>query len=294
MDHSALRCLIGLSIVLLTKKYSNATPVILNDSWEGSGQWYSTIIDVDFTPSIPSFLNDSVKSSSIDGDKQTKPFWNQAADFLKENHLPIIVITTLILLIFTILCSAAILSRRRKVSTYYPCAFPSKMYVDEQDKAGGGRFFSEVPEKTNTSPSEEPVNSARQLQEDIMMATKNLRTPLKSPRKEKSEEAEAQKPAKEEESPLCELSQEESCGLLEENITNESVVDDPVEKISPSRSQDDVPSCDMEKTDLSDSGPPDESKHPSGLENSEIQEDTNKQEVTTSGSPFISEEKTAF
>ncbi|XDV20743.1 hypothetical protein PO909_026009 [Leuciscus waleckii] len=294
MDHSALRCLIGLSVTLLTRHTANGTPVILNDSMESSGQWESESTDPIPTPSISSLLNESVKTTSIYEEKHTKSFLNQMVDFLQENHLPIIVITTLLFLILTILCSAAILSRRRKVSTYYPCAFPSKMYVDERDKTGGVRIFNEVPEKANTRPTEEPVNSARQLQEDIMLATKNLRTPAKTPWKEKNETAEDQKSADDEECPQCDKSQENGCGLLEDKTTNQSAIEDSVEKSSPSRSQDSVPACDMENTDPSDSGLPEESKHLSGPENSEIQENTNKQEVATSDSPFISEEKTAF
>ncbi|XP_026067248.1 transmembrane protein 119b [Carassius auratus] len=288
MDHSALHHLIGLSVILLTRLPTYATPFILNDSLEGSGQLDSGSTDLTPIPTIS--FNESVKSTSIDGEKHSKSFLDQLVEFLQENHLPIIVITTLLFLIITILCSAAILSRRRKVSTYYPCAFPPKMYVDEQDKTGGARFFSEVPEKANTSSSEEPVNSARKLQEDIMLATKNLRTPIKTPWKEKNEVVEDQKHAEDE----CDKSQEESRGSLEDKTTNQSAVEDTVEKSCPSRSQDSITTCDMEKTDPLDSGPPEESKHSSGPEKSEIQEDTNKQDVATSGSPFISEEKTAF
>uniref|UniRef100_A0A8C1UXK9 Transmembrane protein 119b n=1 Tax=Cyprinus carpio TaxID=7962 RepID=A0A8C1UXK9_CYPCA len=289
MDHSDLQCLIGLSVILLSRRPTYATPDIFNDSLEGSGQW-----DFTPTPGISSFLNESVKFTSIDGEKRSKSFLDQLVDFLQENHLPIIVITTLLLLIITILGLAAILSHRHKVSTYYPCAFPSKMYVDDRDKTGGVRFFSEVLEKANTSSSEEPVNSARRLQEDIMLATKNLRTPIKMPLKEKNKTVEDQKHAEDEECVQCEKSQEESCGSLEDKTTNQSAVEDTVEKSAPSRSQDRVPACDMENTDPSDSGPPEESKHSSGSENLEIQEDTNKQDVATSGSTFISEEKTAF
>ncbi|XP_052448778.1 transmembrane protein 119 [Carassius gibelio] len=290
MDHSALHWLIGLSVIRTTY----ATHVIFNDSLEGSGQFDSESTDFTPTPGISSFHNESVKSTSIDGEKHSKSFLDQLVDFLEENHLLIIVITTLLLLIVTILCLAAILSRRRKVSTYYPCAFPSKMYVDERDKTGGARFFSEVLEKAKTSSSEEPVNSARQLQEDIMLATKNLRTPIKMPLKKKNETVEDQKHAEDEECVQCDKSQEESCGSLEDKTTNQTAVEDTVEKSGPSRSQDSVPACDMEGTDPSDSGHPEGSKHSSGPENSEIQKDMNKQDVATSGSTLISEEKTAF
>ncbi|XP_051551387.1 transmembrane protein 119-like [Myxocyprinus asiaticus] len=288
MDHTVLCCLTGLSIILINSSGAYATPVIFNDSLEGSGQWESRSTDLIPTPSISSFLNESIMSTSINGEKHTKPLLNQVVDFLKKNLLLIVVITTLILAVFIIICLAAFLSRRRKVSTYYPCAFPSKMYVDERDKNGGARFFNEVPEKTNTSSSEEPLNSAKQLQEDIMLATKNLRTPAKAPWRERNEKVEDQK-TDDEENPQSDKSHEENYSLQEDKNRNQSVVEDFVEK-----SQDSVPVCDMEKTDPSGSGPPDESKHPSGPENSEIQDNMNKQEVDTSGSPFISEEKTAF
>lgn len=285
MEHSSIRLLIGLSIILLNGSITQSTPVIFNDSLESSGQWESGSTDLLPTPRSSSFLNMSVLSTSLDGEKQTKPFINQVVGFLQENLLLVVVITTLLLLVFTIICSAAILSRRRKVSAYYPCAFPSKMYVDERDKTGGARFFNEVPESVNTSSSEEPVNSAKQLQEDIMLATKNLRTPVKTPWKEKNETMEDPKPSDDVES--CDMSQKESSDLLEEKTMCQSVVEDSVENINP-KSQDSVPVSDMEKSDPSDSGPPEESKH------SSEPEDLNKQDVDNSGASVISEEKTAF
>ncbi len=127
-----------------------------------------------------------------------------------------------------------------------------------------------------------------------MLATKNLRTPIKTPWKEKNEVTDDQKHTEDEGSAQCDNSQEESCSSLENKTTNQSAVEDTVEKSCPSRSQDTIPACDMEKTDPMDSGPPEESKHSSGPENSEIQEDTDKQMFATSGSPFISEEKQHF
>lgn len=291
MEHSSICLFVGLSIILLNSSIIESTPVIFNDSLESSGQWESGSSELLPTPSTSTFLNISVLSTSIDGEKQTKPFINQVVDFFQENFLLVVVITTLLLLVFTIICSAAILSRSRKVSAYYPCAFPSKMYVDERDKTGGARVFNDVPENVNPSSSEEPLNSAKQLQEDIMLATKNLRTPVKTPWREKNEAAEDQKPADDVESLQGDMSQKESSGLLEDKTTCQSVVEDSVENINPSTSQDSVPLSDMEKSDPSDSGPPEESKHSS---EPEIREDMNKQDVVHSGTSVISEEKTAF
>ncbi|XP_055055457.2 transmembrane protein 119b [Misgurnus anguillicaudatus] len=290
MDHSALCCLIGLSIILLNSSVTKATPVIFNDSLESSGQSDSGSIELSLSPSITSFRNESAQSS-VDEEKHNKTLLNQMVDFLQENLLLIVVITTLLLIFFIIICSAAILSRRRKVSAYYPCAFPSKMYVDERDKTGGAKLFNEVPENANAGATEEPLNSAKQLQEDIMLATKNLRTPVKTPWREKNETIEDEKPKVDEESPQGERSEEDNSVLQKGKTTHESLVEDSAENRNPSGSQDSVPVSDMEKNDPSESGPPEESKHPSGPE---IQEDMNKQEVVTSGTSVIIEEKTAF
>lgn len=288
MEHSSICLLLGLSIILLNGSITESSPVIFNDSLESSGQLESGSTDLLPTPSISSYLNMSVLSTSLDGENQTKPFINQVVDFFQENLLLVVVITTLLLLVFTIICSAAILSRRRKVSAYYPCAFPSKMYVDERDKTGGARFFNEVPENVSISPSEEPLNSAKKLQEDIMLATKNLRTPVKTWR-EKNITVENEKPTDNVES--CDMSQKESSGLLEDKTTCQSVVEDSLENSNPSKSQDSINVSDMEKSDPSDSGPPEESKHSS---EPDIRVDMNKQDVVNSGTSVISEEKTAF
>lgn len=291
MDHSALCCLIGLSIILLNSSVTKATPVIFNDSLESSGQSESGSIELFHSSSNSSFLIESDQSSVDEEKHNNKSLLNQMVDFLQENLLLIVVITTLLLIFFIIICSAAILSRRRKVSAYYPCAFPSKMYVDERDKTGGARLFNEVPENANAGTIEEPLNSAKQLQEDIMLATKNLRTPVKTPWREKNETIEDEKPKDDEESPQGERSEEDNSVLQKGKTTHESLVEDSAENRNPSGSQDSVPVSDMEKNDPSESGPPEESKHPS---EPEIQEDMNKQEVVTSGTSVIIEEKTAF
>uniref|UniRef100_A0A8D2ZHP7 Transmembrane protein 119-like n=1 Tax=Scophthalmus maximus TaxID=52904 RepID=A0A8D2ZHP7_SCOMX len=107
-------------------------------------------------------------------------FLSQIVNFLEVNMLLILVAATLILLIFLIICGAIFMSRRRKVNSYYPSSFPSKMYVDHRDKTGGAKPFNEVPGKPAPEQESEPVDSHKQLQADIMRAAKSLRTPNKS------------------------------------------------------------------------------------------------------------------
>ncbi|XP_012704821.2 transmembrane protein 119b [Fundulus heteroclitus] len=102
------------------------------------------------------------------------------ANFLEENMLPILVLTTLVFLTFLITCAAFFMSRRLKVNSYHPCSFPSKMYVDHQDKTGGAKPFNEVRGKAVPELEMESVDSNKQLQADILRAASSLRTPHKS------------------------------------------------------------------------------------------------------------------
>ncbi|NXN61233.1 TM119 protein, partial [Rynchops niger] len=79
-----------------------------------------------------------------------------------------------------IICAAVIVRQKHKASAYYPSSFPKKKYVDERDKAGGARAFSEVPEKAPDPGAEEPLDGGRQLQADILAAAQNLKSPPKA------------------------------------------------------------------------------------------------------------------
>ncbi|XP_034751347.1 transmembrane protein 119b [Etheostoma cragini] len=213
-----------------------ATPLLFYSSQEGSTDEEELS---NFTSSLP--------TSNVSSEYQTTPvgpthvetdFLNQVVDFLEDNMLLILVAGSLILLLFLIICGSIIMSRRRKVNAYYPSSYPSNMYVDHRDKTGGAKLFNEVPEKHAPEQGCEPVDSHKQLQADIMRATKRLRTPNKCV--EAAEEGEPsqkvadhslednsqpdgsildqQLPSLPEEKELCELSErEEAAGSPELN-----------------------------------------------------------------------------
>ncbi|KAG7272874.1 hypothetical protein CRUP_029314 [Coryphaenoides rupestris] len=116
----------------------------------------------------------------------------QLLDFLQSNVLLLAVgASALLLVLLLAVCGGVLWRRRRRNHVYYPASFPSKMYVERQDKVGGGGArFHPVPPKT-TDPPEGPgagagarepvVDSGHQLQQDIMKAARSLRTPNRHP-----------------------------------------------------------------------------------------------------------------
>ncbi|XP_031133786.1 transmembrane protein 119b [Sander lucioperca] len=171
----ALR-LIGLCVVFCISS-SLATPLPFYSSLEGSTDEEELS---NFTSSLPtSNLSSEYQTTPVGPTHVETDFLNQVVDFLEENMLLILVAGSFILLLFLIICGSIIMSRRRKVNAYYPSSYPSKMYVDHRDKNGGAKLFNEVPEKHAPEQESEPVDSHKQLQADIMRATKRLRTPNK-------------------------------------------------------------------------------------------------------------------
>ncbi|CAM9530722.1 unnamed protein product [Bubo scandiacus] len=98
-------------------------------------------------------------------------------DFFKEYMLLVVVVGSLAFVLLFIICAAVIVRQKHKASAYYPSSFPKKKYVDQRDKAGGVRAFSEVPEKAPDPDAEEPLDCSRQLQADILAAAQNLKSP---------------------------------------------------------------------------------------------------------------------
>ncbi|NWU45769.1 TM119 protein, partial [Hylia prasina] len=102
-------------------------------------------------------------------------------DFFKEYLLLVVVVGSLSFVLLFIICAAVIVRQKHKASAYYPSSFPKKKYVDERDKSGGARGFSEVPDKAPEAGAEEPLDGSRQLQADILAAAQNLNSPPKTP-----------------------------------------------------------------------------------------------------------------
>ncbi|NWX16866.1 TM119 protein, partial [Aegotheles bennettii] len=116
-------------------------------------------------------------------------------DFFKEYMLLVVVVGSLAFVLLFIICAAVIVRQKHKASAYYPSSFPKKKYVDEQDKVGGPRAFSEVPERAPDPNAEEHLNCNQQLQADILAAAQNLKSPpnrargeQKAPPEEEEEE----------------------------------------------------------------------------------------------------------
>lgn len=273
MDRSKLHCIFSWFVILQWTEASYASPLFLNQSVEGSGCCEDGRSELVPSPSIISSV-----PSPTQGTEMEQVLLAKMIDFLRENLFLILVITCLLLVIFLIVCSAAVLSQRRKVNAYYPCSFPTKMYVDVSDKTGGGQVFRSFPEILSSGSIKEPVSSAKQLQDVIITATKKLRTPTKAPWRE----TEDQKPAEWEGSP-------ETKGEMEE-IPQQPANKEAKEEVSAITCQDAAAVCHVEKSDPSSPDLLSDSQHPSGSDGLEAQEETDKQEAAA----FIREEKTAF
>ncbi|XP_026875882.1 transmembrane protein 119b [Electrophorus electricus] len=287
------------SVLLCWTGTSHATQVISSPSLEGSGYWEPNKSNLQPSPSVLSPSPEPPEPTAVtveEEDPQIKRYLlTEVVDFLQENLFLILVITCLLVIIIFLICSAVVLSQRRKTSSYYPCSFPASMYVNEMDKMGGMRLFSEVPEKVSGGLVEEPVCSANQLQEDIILATRNLRTPTKAPWREEKDGKPANIPPGEEEK-RC-VAKEESGGNFhepEEKKQAQHICDKAKEETGSGTFQDATSVCHMENRDPSSSDLSPESEYPSGSDELRAQRDTDKQEVPASATPFISEEKTVF
>lgn len=173
------RLLIGLTVVFcISIGHLLATPLSLYASIEGSTdeEEPGSNLTLVFQVSNSSYENQTTPLSPVQVETD---FMSQAMSFLEENMFLILVWCSLAILTFLIVCGAIVMSHRHKVNAYYPSSFPSRMYVDQRDKAGGTKLFNEVPERTVPEQQAEPLDSHKELQAAIMRAAKNLRTPSK-------------------------------------------------------------------------------------------------------------------
>ncbi|NWU20904.1 TM119 protein, partial [Dyaphorophyia castanea] len=152
-------------------------PVLPDPAGSGDGDEASATLPAQpVTPRISPTVGDTPVTNS-----SAPAVLDGLVDFFKEYLLLVVVVGSLSFVLLFIICAAVIVRQKHKASAYYPSSFPKKKYVDERDKSGGARAFSEVPEKAPEAGAEEPLDGSRQLQADILAAAQNLKSPPKAP-----------------------------------------------------------------------------------------------------------------
>ncbi|KAM6165809.1 transmembrane protein 119 [Erethizon dorsatum] len=133
-------------------------------------------------PRTPALSPASVEPqpTSLEGPSPPTNFLDGIVDFFHQYVMLIAVVGSLAFLLMFIVCAALITRQKHKATAYYPSSFPKKKYVDESDRAGGPRVFSEVPDRAPDSRPEEALDSSQQLQADILAATQNLKSPARA------------------------------------------------------------------------------------------------------------------
>lgn len=174
--------------------------------------------------------------TALDGPVPPTNLLDGIMDFFRQYVMLIAVVGSLTFLIMFIICAALITRQKHKATAYYPSSFPEKKYVDQRDRAGGPRAFSEVPDRAPDSRPEEGLDSTQQLQADILAATQNLRSPARalpgsgegtkpvkggSEEEEKEEEEVLSGQEEAQEAPVCGVT-EEKLGVPEESASAEA------------------------------------------------------------------------
>ncbi|XP_005612562.1 transmembrane protein 119 [Equus asinus] len=139
------------------------------------------------SPSLPPPRTPALSPTSLGpqptplaGPKPPTNFLDGIVDFFRQYVMLIAVVGSLAFLLMFIVCAALITRQKHKASAYYPSSFPKKKYVDQSDRAGGPRAFSEVPDRAPDGRPEEALDSSQQLQADILAATQNLKSPTRA------------------------------------------------------------------------------------------------------------------
>ncbi|XP_043294251.1 transmembrane protein 119 [Cervus elaphus] len=133
-------------------------------------------------PQTPALSPTSVgpEPTPLAGPKPPTNFLDGIVDFFRQYVMLIAVVGSLVFLLMFIVCAAVITRQKHKASAYYPSSFPKKKYVDQSDRAGGPRAFSEVPDRAPDGRPEETLDSSQQLQAHILAATQNLKSPSRA------------------------------------------------------------------------------------------------------------------
>ncbi|GAB1290018.1 Transmembrane protein 119 [Apodemus speciosus] len=227
-----------LSLLLLARPapvvaYSVSLPASFLEDGAGSGDAEGSSAS---SPSLPpprtpafSPTPGRPRPTALDGPVPPTNLLDGIMDFFRQYVMLIAVVGSLTFLIMFIVCAALITRQKHKATAYYPSSFPEKKYVDQRDRAGGPRAFSEVPDRAPDSRPEEGLDSSQQLQADILAATQNLRSPARA----LPGSGEGTKPAKgleeeelggqeeAQEAPVCGVT-EEKLGLPEESASEEA------------------------------------------------------------------------
>ncbi|XP_005007283.1 transmembrane protein 119 [Cavia porcellus] len=139
------------------------------------------------SPSVPPPRTPALSPTSVEpqptspkGPSPPTNFLDGIVDFFHQYVMLIAVVGSLAFLLMFIVCAALITRQKHKSTAYYPSSFPKKKYVDQSDRAGGPRVFSEVPDRAPDSRPEEALDCSQQLQADILAATQNLKSPARA------------------------------------------------------------------------------------------------------------------
>lgn len=166
-------------LLLLTSVPAGAHSVFLEDV-VGSGEAEGSSAS---SPSLPPPRTPALSPTSLGpqptplaGPSAPTSLLDGIVDFFRQYVLLIAVVGSLAFLLLFVVCAALITRQQHKASAYYPSSFPKKKYVDQSDRAGGPRAFSEVPDRAPDSRPEEALDSSQQLQADILAATQNLKS----------------------------------------------------------------------------------------------------------------------